>query len=130
MIVEQVAKFSPEERFLYWMRERHNVYLRRLAGEEKPWTDDIILQSYFFTNPYRENDKVTIWVKKHIRRRYARHPNLWFMLCVARQLNRPETLQMLMDKKLWPIGTWRAQKVGEALDAYKTKGNQFTLVLI
>jgi hypothetical protein len=51
MKIERVAKLSPESRFLYWIKERHAIYLRREAGEEKPWTDDEMLQRYFFTNP-------------------------------------------------------------------------------
>lgn len=53
--------------FLHWIKERHNVYLNRQSGHKKPWTEDKILQEAFFTNPYRENDKVTKWVNKEIR---------------------------------------------------------------
>lgn len=52
---------SQVEQFLYWIKERHNIHLRREANLPKPWTTDPILQQYFFTNPYRENDKVTRW---------------------------------------------------------------------
>lgn len=55
------------DRFIHWITERHNIYLRRLAGQEKPWTEDKVLQRYFFTNPYRENDKVTVWFRENIR---------------------------------------------------------------
>ncbi len=55
------------KRFLHWITERHTIYLRRQAGQDKPWTDDPILQQYFFTNPYRENDKVTVWFRENIR---------------------------------------------------------------
>jgi hypothetical protein len=54
-------------RFIHWITERHNIYLRRLAGQEKPWTTDKVLQQYFFTNPYREHDKVTVWFRENIR---------------------------------------------------------------
>jgi hypothetical protein len=67
MLIEEVGKLSPLQRFLYWIRERHQIYLRRKLGHSKPWTNDTVLQSYFFTNPYRENDKITVWFRENIR---------------------------------------------------------------
>lgn len=115
-------KFSPLDRFLYWITERHSIYLKRKQGLPKPWTDDEVLQRYFFTNPYREHDKVTKWVNTSIRKRYVGHPNLWFMLCIARQINRPETLQEMMNRNVWPLLSWRAKQAGKVLDAIKARG--------
>lgn len=56
-------------RFLWWMEERHRVHLKRTAGEPKPWTDDLVMRNNFFTNPFRENDKTTIWFRENIRNR-------------------------------------------------------------
>lgn len=67
MITEEVAKLTPTERFLYWIRERHSIHLKREAGKPKPWTDDGVMQTVFFTNPYRENDKTTVWFRNHVR---------------------------------------------------------------
>lgn len=80
----------------YWVREREAVRLKRAAGEPKPWTADPILQSRRFCNVRREDDKVTVWIRENIRERFAEHPALWFMLCVGRWINRPETLAELM----------------------------------
>lgn len=66
MMPEQLNK-QAFSRFIHWITERHNIYLRRQAGHDKPWTTDPVLQQYFFTNPYRENDKVTVWFREHIR---------------------------------------------------------------
>lgn len=57
--------------FWYWMNERHRIYLKRTAGEPKPWTDDPILRDYKFTNVYRQLDRGTVWltenfIKPHI----------------------------------------------------------------
>lgn len=89
---------------LKFMLERHRIYLRRAAGHAPPWTKDRFLQQYRFTNVYRELDKVTVWVRKRIREPYADHPALWFMLCIARQINWPETLEELENdtKGGWP----------------------------
>ncbi len=39
--------------------ERQRIYLRRLAGESAPWTDDPVLSAYRFTNAFRAADRVS-----------------------------------------------------------------------
>jgi hypothetical protein len=66
----------------------------------------------------REDDRVTIWIREHIREPYADHPNLWFMLCLARFINWPPTLQRLMDEGAWPVGDeYDPTLVAHVLDA-------------
>jgi hypothetical protein len=55
----------PEATFWYWICERHEIFLRRQRGEPKPWTTDPIFQNYKFTNPFRENDRGTVWLREH-----------------------------------------------------------------
>ena len=43
MKIKEVKRLKPVDRLIYWIRERHNIYLRRKAGKPKPWTDDEIL---------------------------------------------------------------------------------------
>lgn len=38
---------------------RQRAYLKRLAGEPAPWSEDAILREYRFTNPYRASDRVS-----------------------------------------------------------------------
>ena len=47
----------------HWISERHSIYLQRAEGYPAPWTKDPILQQYKFTNPFRENDRVTVWMR-------------------------------------------------------------------
>lgn len=91
------------ERLAYWIRERESIRLLKEAGHPRPWTSDPILQRYKFCNVHREDDAVTRWIDQHIRQPYAKNPNLWFMLCIARQINWPDTLQELMQCGGWPI---------------------------
>lgn len=56
---------APEDLFWYWVSERHRIYLKREAGEPKPWTDDPILQEYKFTNVFRQLDAGTVWLTKN-----------------------------------------------------------------
>lgn len=97
MKVEEVKKLSPLDRFIYWVRERHNIYLRRKAGKPKPWTDDEVMQSYFFTHPYRELDKVTVWFRENVREPLRDDPAVLMATVIFRWFNLPETAEVLMD---------------------------------
>lgn len=85
-----------------WIRERESVRLKRERGEPHPWTDDPVIGKYRFCNVRREDDRVTIWVRENIREPYADHPNLWFMLGLARWINWPGTLSELQREGWWP----------------------------
>ena len=45
----------------YWhfATERQHVYHARLRGEPGPWTDDVVISRYRFTNAYRAADRVS-----------------------------------------------------------------------
>lgn len=117
-----MTQFSSEQlkTFFYWMTERHRIYLKKENNEPKPWTTDIILQNYRFCNVFRELDTVTVWVRKNIRERWATHPNLWFALCVARQINLPETLEELDTL----LVDWCPDKALSVLKSRKEQGKQ------
>ena len=53
---------------LYWYFacERQNIFWKKLNGEEAPWTDDDILQTYKFCNSYRVNDRVSQYLLKNV----------------------------------------------------------------
>ncbi len=114
----------PAEPLLAFMKARHEIYLNRAAGNPKPWTLDPILQNYRFCNVYRELDTVTIWVREHIREPYADHPNLWFMLCMARQINWPATLQEIMDNGAWPVNGYDWKRVRRILLKRQARGDK------
>jgi 5-hmdU DNA kinase, helical domain len=83
------------EPLFYWIREREFIRLRKERGDAPPYgSGDTILATYRFCNVRREDDRVTIWIRDNIRERYANH--LWLMLCIARQINWPDTLAELM----------------------------------
>jgi len=54
---------SKLEDFYAWMNERHRIYVKRAAGEPKPWTEDELLLDYKFTNVFRQLDRGTIALK-------------------------------------------------------------------
>ena len=48
-------------------RERHAIYLRRRAGQPRPWTQDPVLRDYKITNVFRELDKTTVHLRDLVR---------------------------------------------------------------
>lgn len=48
-------------------REREAIRRRRLAGQPWPWTDDRIFREWCFCNVHRENDRTSVWFRKHVR---------------------------------------------------------------
>ena len=52
--------------FIYFMKERHNIWTKRVADKQKaPWSDDPIFQQYRFCNVFRELDAGTLWMREH-----------------------------------------------------------------
>ena len=108
----------------YWMREREAIRVKKEAGLPQPWSNDPILNSYRFCNVRREDDLVTKWIDQHIRKSYADNPNLWLMLCIARQINWPPTLQYLMDEGVWPTQYFDSEGISIVLNNWQAKGNK------
>lgn len=100
MLVNEVSKLSSLDRFLYWIWERHRIHLKRQCGDPKPWTDDQILQDFFFTNPYRENDKITVWFREHIRDPRRDNPSVLFATICYRWFNTIPTGEALIEAGL------------------------------
>ena len=82
-------------------RDRYNAFAMRSAGQPRPWSEDPIFQHYRFCNVYREDDKVTIWLRENWREPYADHPNLPFAMALARLINWPPTLEEIGFPKRW-----------------------------
>ena len=81
------------ERFFYWINERHAIYQRRNMGlPRSEWTDDPILQKYKFTNPFRENDRVTVWMRENWTKPNDNKPNaeIIFNCCLFRMVGTSE----------------------------------------
>lgn len=109
----------------YWVKEREAIRVRKDRGDEQPWTDDPILATYRFCNVRREDDRVTVWVRENIRKRFADHPFLWLMLCIARQINWPETLAELMRQGAWPdADAFEPSRITRDLNERKARGEK------
>jgi hypothetical protein len=110
-----------------WVREREQIRLRKDRGEPPPWTEDPILAAYRFCNVRREDDRVTRWIAQHIRTRWADHPQLWFMLCIGRVINWPDTLAELSYRcpDAWPASPrFDPTALGRALESRARRGDK------
>lgn len=105
---------------LNFMRERHTIYLKKSSGAPKPWTKDSVLRNYKFTNVFRELDKTTVWLRENVREPYLDNPNMWFMVCMFRQIGWIPTMEELMAAKLHL--KWNPKKAREIMLARKERG--------
>lgn len=110
----------------YWVREREAIRVKKDAGAAPPWTDDSILATYRFCNARREDDRVTIWIRENIRKPCANHPHLWLMLCIARQINWPETIADAIFNGAWPhsVGSFDPRELTTVLNRRKDRGDK------
>lgn len=114
-----IRKLEPFERLVYWITERHAIHHRRFpdgmafsgdpridlydrvtnAGSvdpEPPWTQDPILQTIFFCNPYRENDKVTAYLRDNFREECKGKEHVFLGTILLRMFNYIPTMQKLL----------------------------------
>lgn len=109
-----------------WIRERELIRIRKDRGDPPPWTPDPILAAYRFCCVRREDDRVTRWIRAHIREAFAGHPLLWLMLCIGRQINWPDTLaELIADKDAWPRGErFSPARLASVLRARRARGEK------
>lgn len=109
-----------------WIRERERIRERKDGGAPPPWTSDPILSSYRFCNVRREDDRGTVWIRENIRVPFTRHPLLWLMLCIARQINWPDTLaELIAGDGSWPSHpNFAPEVIAAILNRRKTRGDK------
>jgi len=101
------------EKFFEFIDERHMIYLRRLRGEEYPWTADPILQKYKFTNVFRENDATTVWFRENIREPMRDDPDVVMATIIFRWFNLISTGKLLVEHDLHRL--WDSEVCYEVL---------------
>lgn len=92
---------SPLQRLAYWIREREYIRQAKEAGKPGPWTNDKILATFRFCNVHREDDRVTVWIRRNWRMPHADDPMLWHAMLIARYLNWPPTLAEMGWPEPW-----------------------------
>jgi len=107
------------ERFFYWINERHAIYQKRAKGVNPPWTDDHILQDYKFTNPFRENDRVTVWMRNNWTKPNDNRPHgeIIFNCCLFRMVGTSE----FAEEHGW-VTEWDPTRTKELIDTRLSVG--------
>lgn len=114
--LKPIRAMTPYERLVYWIKERHSIHLKRFTtaqnfkkfiekqpdtkaancfGERPPYTQDPILQNVFFCSPYRENDKVTAYLRNYTAQHRAEE-NIFLGTILLRWYNHIPTMQRLI----------------------------------
>lgn len=82
----------------YWRfaAERQAIFFRRFRGEQPPWTDDPILQTYKFTNAYRASDRVSQYlIRRVISQADCSAYNTFFRIILFKLFNKISTWELL-----------------------------------
>ena len=121
MAITDVRKLSPLDIFLYWIRERHAIHLKRQeeCRDRGPMT---ILQDNFFTNPYREHDKTTVWFRETVREPMRDDPRVVFATVAWRWFNLISTGEILRERG-WLLD-WNEADVVAELGPRRDRGEQ------
>jgi hypothetical protein len=115
MKVEDTLKLSPLDRFIWWITERYSIYLKKERGDPKPWSENEILQKFFFTNAYRELDKTTVWYRDNIRevKPFKNNMKLIFATMAFRRFSFIDTGEILLRAGLFE--NWDSAKARKLL---------------
>ena len=85
--------------FWRFAAERQSVYFHRLGGLLPPWTDDLIIRSYKFTNAYRASDRVSQYLIKQVIYSGDQSPDeVFFRIILFKLFNKIETWELLASK--------------------------------
>lgn len=87
---------------MYWhfAYERQEIFVKKLKGENSPWTDDLILREYKFCNAYRVNDRVSQYLLKKViynGKNYSDRDML-FRIILFKLFNKETTWEILENK--------------------------------
>ncbi len=116
---QRVGRFTidlPEEQieeYFATARVRYNIMLRRNEGMLPPWTVDVAFSKYRFCNVFREDDRVTRFIKNSIREPMRESPHVLTAMVASRFFNREETLLRLVKAGFFP--RWNSQEACEVL---------------
>ena len=111
--------------FVYWIKERHKVHTKRRQGHKPPWSKDKVMNGVFFTNPYRENDKATIWFRLNVREPLRGMDQIVFATILFRRFNSIPVGEILLRENLYV--KWDSRRAYKAIrSATKDRGLPFT----
>ena len=84
--------------FLSTAIERHRIYIKKMDGEPRPWTEDPIFHKYRFCNVFRQYDKCTIWMIKNLINKAKSFEELWPAVIVFRYISSMNIYRLLGER--------------------------------
>jgi hypothetical protein len=110
----------------HFITEREAIRMRRASGQPRPWTDDPILSAYRFCNIHRRDDRVSRWLLKHYYPHTAKGLDAWFPALVARFINWPPTLKLLLESGVGLAAgeTWKPELFESVISQLKLAGEK------
>lgn len=106
-ILSSEPKINPENysHLIHFMKERFMIHIKKdVLKESAPWTDDPVLQSYRFTNVFREDDFVTKALIECAQSSYLSYEEKVLNTVLFRAWNNPDTFRIF-----W--GPWKAEAI-------------------
>jgi 5-hmdU DNA kinase-like protein len=88
------------KRFFQYAVDRYRIFLAKANGFPAPWTDDPILRSYRFCNVFREDDKVTEWLRTNVRNPLRENAVVIPAIITCRFFNRIESMELIVKNNL------------------------------
>lgn len=107
----------------YWINERETIRLKKEAHAKKPWSEDPVFQTVYFTNVRREDDKTT----KYFRRCFHHFEDWAFLtplFVVARMFNLPSHFEVLPNWHDFGQYEFWAPRAKEATLSHRARGEK------
>lgn len=117
---------ASKDQFFWWINERHRIWCKRNDGMDPPWTTDPTMQTYKFTNVFRELDRGTLVLRHLLKDEHD--PKVVIFTCFwYRLFGREDLLRRVGICRDWPslsTGIHKQVKEGRRLytGAYMTTG--------
>lgn len=80
---------------IHWIMERERIRVRKNSNEDKPWTQDALLQNYRFCNVKRMDDKVSVWLLENWYPMTRYTGSEIYTAVLARAINWPDALECI-----------------------------------
>lgn len=109
-----------QKQMIYWITERDRIRKLKESGLPAPWSENPVMQSTYFCNVNREDDKVTQWIRSNWRYPKLQEQAVWYDLAMitARIFNLPSTLERLGQ----PLSEQWIHYVADTLKSIKAEG--------
>lgn len=102
-----------------WIAAREALRKMKESGVAPPWTPDLILRQYRFTNVCRKDDRVSQWLRKNVLtgdNLMRGFPQFIQFAAFCRWCNWPPTIAEIMRRELYPSNKINWKKIIKTMD--------------